>query len=248
VSESKRLRIFAGPNGSGKSELFKKFKEKYPTGFFVNADEIEKKLATTGLIDLSQAVSTVAPADFTDFKNTKSAESLFQKVKKDGRSINLELTENFLVNKNKQTHSYEAAFAAAFIRYLLLKHGKSFSVETVMSHPSKLDEIREANKRGYKTYLYFICTENPQINISRVENRVNKGGHRVSEEKLVNRYQRSLQNLVEAYNITLRSYFFDNSKRTTELIAEGYMGKQIKTYKNDLPNWFEDILVRILTE
>lgn len=42
---NKKIRVFAGPNGSGKSPLFSEFSKNYNTGFFINADELEKKLA-----------------------------------------------------------------------------------------------------------------------------------------------------------------------------------------------------------
>ncbi len=37
--------------------------------------------------------------------------------------------------------------------------------------------LKKANELGYKTYLYFIATESPKINISRVKYRVSRGGH-----------------------------------------------------------------------
>jgi predicted ABC-type ATPase len=50
---NKRLRVFAGPNGSGKSTLFDEFRKKYDPGYFINADEIGKHLAISGLIDIN---------------------------------------------------------------------------------------------------------------------------------------------------------------------------------------------------
>ena len=54
MQKNKRLRIFAGPNGSGKSTLFKEFKTLYNPGNFINADELEKSLSNSGLIDLTE--------------------------------------------------------------------------------------------------------------------------------------------------------------------------------------------------
>ena len=33
---------------------------------------------------------------------------------------------------------------------------------------TKLEEISEAIKNGYQCYLYFVCTDDTQINVSRV--------------------------------------------------------------------------------
>lgn len=50
MSAAKRLRIFAGPNGSGKSTLFTTIAEQFRVGHFINADDIEKEIATKGFI------------------------------------------------------------------------------------------------------------------------------------------------------------------------------------------------------
>jgi len=49
----KRLRIFAGPNGSGKSSLLERIPESVPLGYYTNADEIEKQIASNLGIPLS---------------------------------------------------------------------------------------------------------------------------------------------------------------------------------------------------
>jgi len=49
---------------------------------------------------------------------------------------------------------------------------KSFSYETVMSHFSKVDEIKYLIQNGYNAYLYFICVDSHAINISRVQDRI----------------------------------------------------------------------------
>ena len=48
------------------------------------------------------------------------------------------------------------------------------------------------------SYLYYIATSDPYINISRVKNRVILKGHDVPEDKITNRYYRSLGFLKEA--------------------------------------------------
>ncbi len=51
---TKRLRIFAGPNGSGKSTIFREVDKRYGCPCFVNADEIHKKLSTTGRLSFDK--------------------------------------------------------------------------------------------------------------------------------------------------------------------------------------------------
>src|SRR5665647_419725 len=234
---NKRLRVFAGPNGSGKSTLFNEFKKNYNPGYFINADELEELLNNSGLIDLEPIGIKAISKDLKAFSKTKEAKSLLAKANEEGHSINIEIKENFIVDKAKDTHSYEASFAAAFVRWLLYKNNISFSFETVMSHHFKITELKRAQKNGYKIYLYFVCTDDAEINVNRVANRVEKGGHAVNANKIRSRYGKTLKNLYDAIKVANRVYLFDNSGQTLELIAEIFDGAlQLKV--DNLPQWF----------
>lgn len=89
-----------------------------------------------------------------------------------------------------------------------------------MSHPGKVDFMARARQSGYRVYLYYVSTQSPEINIGRVRTRVQEGGHDVPENKVRERYVRSLQNLYEAVKQSDRAYFFDNSGMHFELLAE----------------------------
>lgn len=238
-----RLRVFAGPNGSGKTTLFKAFTKRYDPGYFINADEYEQQLTKGGLIDLTTIGLKATQADLDNFSLTAEAKSLVEKAKSEGGSIDIEIRENFIVDRTKQSHSYEASYAAAFVRSLLFRNNRSFSIETVMSHESKLEAIRFANTLGYRTYLYFVCTENPDINIGRVANRVFKGGHPVEESRVRDRFSRTLKLLIPAIGLVYRAYIFDNSgKQQIKLVAEVFEGN-LKTKVGTLPQWFRDYLL-----
>lgn len=243
-----RIRVFAGPNGSGKSTLFSTIQKKFNTGAFINADLIEQQILRSGLIDLNDFGIKATTEDFNNFKNNPAAQSLLLKAASENLKINLSLSENYLVDKTKESHSYESAFAAQFIRHLLLSKDKTFSYETVMSHPSKIEELQLAKTLGFKTYLYFVCTENPLVNIDRVENRVEKGGHPVDEDRIKSRYIKSLEQLLPALKIAERSYLFDNSGRKMELIAEVH-NQNLKFYTENIPNWIYNYVIdKISTE
>ena len=67
-----RLRVFAGPNGSGKSTLFESFSKKYNAGIFLNADLLEKELATNGFIDVSEFNLNLTQLDLDEFLKKKA--------------------------------------------------------------------------------------------------------------------------------------------------------------------------------
>ena len=80
--------------------------------------------------------------------------------------------------------------------------------------------LREAKSFGFRTYLYYVATEDPEINISRVALRVAQGGHDVPKAKIISRYHRSLGLVRDAIRHTDRAYFFDTSE-TVSLYSSG---------------------------
>lgn len=240
-----RLKIFAGPNGSGKTTLFEALAENYETGIFLNADYIEQELSITGFIDLNRYGLHLEEDDLQNFLKTDRAKSLLAKSLMDSHTIDIAIRENIIVNIEKGSHSYEGAIISAFIRFYLQKKQIDFCFETVMSHPSKIDEIIEAKKNGYKIYLYFICIDDPEVNVSRVENRVEKGGHNVSAEKISSRYYNTLNNLISAIEQADKCYLFDNSGQDFRLIAkinQDTMSLEVEPEK--LPNWFLEYVLK----
>ncbi|MBU8883078.1 zeta toxin family protein [Kaistella sp. DKR-2] len=240
-----RLRIFAGPNGSGKTTLFEALAENYDTGIFLNADYIEKELSTTGFIDLNKYGLNLNEDDLQYFLKTERAKSLIAKSINDRHPIDIAIKENIIVDIEKESHSYEGALISAFIRFYLQKQHLDFCFETVMSHPSKIDEIIEAKRNGYKIYLYFICIDDPEVNVSRVENRVEKGGHPVPPDKISSRYYNTLKNLILAIEQADKCYLFDNSGQDFKLIAKiNEDAMTLEVEPENLPNWFLEYVLK----
>lgn len=138
-----------------------------------------------------------------------------------------------------------AQVLARYLRMSMLSKRKRFSFETVFSHPSNLDIMREAAAAGYKVYLYFVSTESPEINKYRVAFRVQNKGHNVPEDKIVSRYYRSLNLMHEAAQISYQAFFFDNSDNESpfRLVAHFKKGADGKKEWDEIPTsrvagWF----------
>ena len=89
--------------------------------------------------------------------------------------------------------------------------GHSFSFETVMFHPSKIEFMLQARKAGFLVTLYFIGVESVQTCLLRVAQRVALGGHDVPARKIQRRYVAALAALPEAIRASHRALVFDNS-------------------------------------
>ena len=231
------MRVFAGPNGSGKSTLKSVISETL-LGVYVNADEIRDTLEALGYIDL--ALYRVEPAAnklFSYFADSPLVRMAgIQDLAKAGVSLDgFKLSVPAVVS-----NAYVAAAIAAYIREELIMTGESFTFETVMSSPDKVTLMRRALDAGYRVYLYYIATADPTINISRVRNRVKGGGHGVPEDKIVSRYERSLDLLFDAIKNTSRAYVFDNSTDDQEKvwIAECTNGEELTLNMDQVPDWF----------
>jgi predicted ABC-type ATPase len=160
--------------------------------------------------------------------------------------------------------SRQAQQNADFQRDRCLASKTSFSFETVMSHPSKIELMLQAHNEGYDITLYFVCTSDPEINVSRVENRVSSGGHDVPHDRIVARYWRSLELLPKAALAARRTVVFDNSAlvghsshrslpnpksglRPVAQVSRTEMHYDI-TLESDVPEWVVVHLVRPLAE
>lgn len=229
----KRMRVFAGPNGSGKSTIIKEIQQQVFTGTYINADDIEKACKDKGFINLGDFGLETTLEDFLKFRNQST---LVTKALNEGYQIDLTFSDNIIKVPAETNNSYAAALIAEYLRNLLVDKGETFSFETVMSHESKLSMFQRAQKKGFKNYLYFICTESPDINVWRVAARVAKGGHNVDEQKIRERYDKSLALLSAMIPYCHRCYLFDNSEERYKWILEIYDGK-IKVKDPNIPDW-----------
>ena len=127
----------------------------------------------------------------------------------------------------------------ALITGVLIGQGKSFCYETVFSHHSKIDLIDEAKRKGYIVNLIYIHLDSDSLNVARVEERVDHGGHPVPKDRIRKRIPRTHENIKKAYPLVDSLSVYDNSS-FYELILEKRSAKN--TFARDpLPPWAEDL-------
>lgn len=125
----------------------------------------------------------------------------------------------------------------------LLKR-QSLIFETVLSADDKIDYIKRAKEAGFFIRLFFVSTEHPSVNASRIARRVMKGGHDVPISKVISRYYKSIVNCMKASKYADRTYVYDNTEENSEakILFRMTDGKIAKQYMEELPQWTAPIL------
>lgn len=204
--------------------------EGFTLGFLLDPDEVERRLVDENGIRLDEWGLRFSNQELDSFVR---AHDLFGRLTGESPSVEGDV----LVAPSDFVPGYYTTIFCDFVRERWLQATASFTFETVMSHPGKLDLLVAAREAGYRTYLYYICTEDVRLNLDRIANRAALGGHAVPPEVVKARYGRSLALASQATCLVDRAYHFDNSGLAPDLIAEFDAGRLVKASAN-LPNWF----------
>ncbi|MDR0572846.1 MAG: zeta toxin family protein [Tannerella sp.] len=143
---------------------------------------------------------------------------------------------------NSQESVMQAAQYATLWREQCLNERQSLILETVLSAPDKVLFVRRAKENGFFVRLFFIGTDNPQINASRVARRVMEGGHDVPISKIISRYYKSIANCAILAPLVDRLYVYDNSVDDAfpSPLFRAATGKLVRQYV-PLHNWADAI-------
>jgi predicted ABC-type ATPase len=141
-------------------------------------------------------------------------------------------------NWNNEKAVLDAAKFATQLREECLIKKNSLIFETVFSSNEKVTFILKAKEAGYFIRLFFIGTNNPKINASRIAQRVMEGGHDVPIRKIISRHSKSINNCCSIANQIDRAYIYDNSIDYNEpqLLFRFKHGKIEKVY-HSLNDW-----------
>lgn len=125
-----------------------------------------------------------------------------------------------------------------------LNEKTSFVFETVFSSQDKIDFLLRAKQAGFFIRVFFIATNHPSINASRIANRVIEGGHDVPITKIISRFYKSILNCEIIAKFVDRLYVYDNSVDGRDAmplfrLTNGVLGK---LYVKNVPEWAINIL------
>lgn len=137
--------------------------------------------------------------------------------------INPDILTQFIVEQEKlqlrEANLQAVERIMAWLRASLLTH-HTVGVETVLSTDKYRALVDEAKGYGFEIRLIFVMLATPDLNVERVRQRVRKGGHDVPEDRIIDRFHRSLAQLPWFLEAADRAYVYDNSDNKPRLVLE----------------------------
>ena len=129
----------------------------------------------------------------------------------EGQNVNLgHIIDPVLIAKGNNNDLYKAAkTAVAKIRECLEKN-ISFTQETTLSGHTVLNTVKRARRKGYYISLYYIGLNSAEESLTRIANRVKKGGHNIPEKDVIRRFNKRFDLLSDIISYCDEVNFYDN--------------------------------------
>jgi predicted ABC-type ATPase len=126
----------------------------------------------------------------------------------------------------------------------------NYAFETNFSAPDPMKTAREFKNVGYDIHLIFMGLNSVNESIYRVAHRVQRGGHKVSEESIRYNYEFGYKNLYKYFTEFDFVTLFDNGFSSIEGPAMPQEMLHIEKDKvhlrvNDFPIWVKPIMARL---
>lgn len=127
-----------------------------------------------------------------------------------------------------------AKYAIAKINECFEK-GISFTQETTLSGVRTIKTIKKAVSAGYRIVMYYVAVNSCEESISRISNRVRKGGHNIPSEDVERRYKNRFENLCNVMQYCDEVFFFDNENGFVK--SAEYRNGKIIFLTDQPPQW-----------
>lgn len=128
---------------------------------------------------------------------------------------------------------------------LALATSQPFTMESTLTGKSIIGRMQKARDAGFYIELRYVGLESADLNVSRVAERVAKGGHNIDEGVIRRRYDDSRENLAAATKIANRVVIWDNSGPKADLCATITEGMLEIRAGHRLPEWIADVASQI---
>ena len=157
-----------------------------------------------------------------------------------------------ILHRKDSSISVETANISAWqIGFEQLSHAiavdEDYILETTLGGNSITNKLHEAMEQGRSVRVLYCGLESVDLHVQRVAERVRRGGHAIPTEKIVERYNSSVANLLSLIPSLAQLVVFDNSAPLVNGTPSPQKlfqlnGKSFETPPSEhLPNWARPI-------
>ena len=124
-----------------------------------------------------------------------------------------------------------------------IQRGEDLTWETTLSGSKTARTVAAARENGYFVRLYYVALSSAEESLSRIANRVRKGGHDIPEDMVRRRFAKRFDDLARILPLVDEAVFFDNENGFAH-IADLDHGKLKKTGEYR-PKWLDELEERL---
>ena len=117
--------------------------------------------------------------------------------------------------------------------------GISFTQETTLSGRKTEATAKQVRELGYHVRLFYIGLDSAEESLSRIANRVKRGGHDIPCDDVIRRFAGRWEAVAKVLPYCNEAEFYDNDNGFT-LVAE-YRNGELRTIGSRVPRWLEEL-------
>ena len=121
-----------------------------------------------------------------------------------------------------------------------IEKGVSFTQETTLSGRKTEATAKQVKELGYHVRLFYIGLDTAEESLSRIANRVKRGGHDIPQDDVVRRFAGRWEAVAKVLPYCDEAEFYDNDNGFV-LVAE-YRNGELRTVGNRRPQWLMELL------
>ena len=123
--------------------------------------------------------------------------------------------------------------------------GISFTQETTLSGRKTEATAKQERELGYHVRLFYIGLDSAEESLSRISNRVKRGGHDIPRDDVVRRFAGRWEAVAKVLPYCDEAEFYDNDNGFV-LVAE-YRNGELRTVGSRRPQWLMELLQYLAT-
>jgi len=121
-----------------------------------------------------------------------------------------------------------------------IANGLSFTQETTLSGRKTAATVKQCHELGYHIRLFYIGLDTAAESLSRIQNRVRRGGHNIPEDAVQRRFECRWEAVAKVLPYCDEAEFYDNDNGFVK-VAEYHNGELIPVGIH-CPKWLQELM------